>query len=117
MFAVLCPVRKENDSKASYIQFALTNAVSKVTFDAAWWSASDSNNASKIVKFEVQYSADGTTWTSVDFGGLNAINTTEYKTLSVNLVDAKYVRIYCEGDQVYTSNQSCRLAIDNVKFE
>ena len=116
-FAVLCPVRKENNSKASYIQFALTNAMSKVTFDATWWSASDSNNASKIVKFEVQYSADGTTWTSVDFGGLNAINATEYKTLSVDLVDAKYVRIYCEGDQVYTSNQSCRLAIDNVKFE
>ena len=115
-FAVLCPVRGNNATKDSYIQFDLATAVNVITFDATWWSSSDASKASKIVKFEVQYSTDGTNWTSVDFGGVAELDAAKYNTFVCEVPNATYVRIYCEGDAVYTSNQSARLVIDNVKF-
>ena len=116
-FAVLCPVRKNNSTKDSYIQFDFTSAVSSITFDATWWSSDDVENSSKIVKFEVQYSTDGTNWTTVDFGGTAALSASEYKTFTCAVEGATHVRIYCEGDNTYTSNQSARLVVDNIKFK
>ena len=116
-FAVLCPVRQNNSTKDSYLQFDFTSAVSSITFDATWWSSSDAGNASKIAKFEVQYSTDGQTWTTVDFGGTAVLSASEYKTFTCAVEGATHVRIYCEGDNTYTSNQSARLVVDNIKFK
>ena len=115
-FAVICPVRKSNNTKAGYLEFTFTDAVKSIEFEASWWSASDAKNASKITKFEVQYSTDGTTWTSVSLGSASSLDATKYTTFTVACPDAKYVRIYTEGDKTYTSNQNARIAIDNVKF-
>ncbi len=115
-FAVICPVRKSNSTKAGYLEFTFTDAVKSIEFEASWWSALDKNNASKIVKFEVQYSTDGATWTSVSLGSASSLDANSYTTFTVACPDAKYVRIYTEGDKTYTSNQNARIAIDNVKF-
>ncbi len=115
-FAVLCPVRKNNETKQAYLEFSLTEAASKLTFDASWWSAKDKENAAKIVKFEVQYSADGENWTTIDLGSVANIADDKYTEFSVDLVNAKFVRILVEGDAVYDSNQSVRIAIDNVEI-
>ncbi len=116
VFAVLCPTRKNNTTMQSYIQFSFEEAVNKVTFDATWWSFADTKHAGKITKFEVQYSVDGKTWTSVDLGSVNDLNATLYQTLTANVVNAKYVRIYVEADKIYTGNQNARIVIDNLKF-
>jgi len=68
------------------------------------------------IKFEVQYSTDGATWTSVSLGSASSLDANSYTTFTVACPDAKYVRIYTEGDKTYTSNQNARIAIDNVKF-
>ncbi len=116
-FAVLCPTRKNNTTMQSYIQFSFEEAVNKVTFDATWWSADDKkNHAKKVTKFEVQYSADGETWTSIDLGSVNDLDATLYQAFTANVVNAKYVRIYVEADKTYTGNQNARIVIDNLKF-
>lgn len=116
-FGVLCPTRKNNSTKNSFFEFKFNEAVSRIKFDVSWWSSSDkSSHASKIKKFEVQYSTDGKTWTSVDLGSASKIDATKYTEIVVDLVDAKYVRIYTEASSTYTSNQNARIAIDNVEF-
>ncbi|MCM1259424.1 MAG: InlB B-repeat-containing protein [Prevotella sp.] len=115
-FAVICPVRKSNNTKAGYLEFTFTDTVKSIEFEASWWSAADAKNASKIAKFEVQYSTDGATWTSVSLGSASSLDASTYTTFTVACPDAKYVRIYTEGDKTYSSNQSARIAIDNVKF-
>ena len=116
-FGVLCPTRKNNSTKNSFFEFKFSEAVSKIRFDASWWSASDKNShASKIKKFEVQYSNDGKTWTSVDLGSVSKIDATKYTEIVVDLVDAKFVRIYTEAGSTYTANQNARITIDNVEF-
>lgn len=116
-FAVLCPTRKNNSTKNSYLEFKFSEAVAKISFDVSWWSSSDkSSHASKIKKFEVQYSTDGKTWTSVDLGAVKNIDATVYTEIVVDLVDAKFVRIYAEASSTYTSNQNARIAVDNVEF-
>ncbi|MCM1514774.1 MAG: InlB B-repeat-containing protein [Anaeroplasma bactoclasticum] len=115
-FAVICPVRKSNSTKAGYLEFAFADTVKSIEFEASWWSAADAKNASKIAKFEVQYSTDGATWTSVSLGSASSLDASTYTTFTVACPDAKYVRIYTEGDKTYSSNQSARIAIDNVKF-
>lgn len=115
-FAVICPVRKSNSTKAGYLEFKFTDAVKSIEFEASWWSASDARNASKIAKFEVQYSTDGASWTSVSLGSASSLDANSYTTFTIACPDAKYVRIYTEGDKTYTSHQSARIAIDNVKF-
>ena len=116
-FGVLCPTRKNNSTKNSFFEFKFNEAVSRIKFDVSWWSSSDkSSHASKIKKFEVQYSTDGKTWISVDLGSASKIDATKYTEIVVDLVDAKFVRIYTEASSTYTSNQNARIAIDNVEF-
>lgn len=116
-FGVICPTRKNNSTKQAYIQFSFSEVVKQITFEVTWWSSSDkSSHASKITKFEVQYSSDGTTWTSVDLGAVSNIDATKYTEITVDLVNAKYVRILAEAKTTYSSNQNARIVVDNVKI-
>ena len=116
-FGVICPTRKNNSTKQAYIQFSFSEVVKQITFEVTWWSSSDkSSHASKITKFEVQYSSDGTTWTSVDLGAVSNIDATKYTEITVDLVNAKYVRILTEAKTTYSSHQNARIVVDNVKI-
>lgn len=91
--------RWSQEGKQQWIQYDLGGVKYVNAVDIAWYLGN-----TRVNYFDIKCSTDSRTWTEVDMGETTSGLTNEMERYRFNTVQARYVRIYCNGASSSTWN-------------
>lgn len=111
-FLVMSASSKKTDTDLAWIEFSFSHQISKIEFDAVFWSSFDADQVTKLV-LQVK---NGDTWTDV-YDIKQALNKTlEYKKVTISNLTGSHYRIYATGvDPTGSGDNGARILFDNFK--
>ncbi|NLD26801.1 MAG: hypothetical protein GX661_05515 [Acholeplasmataceae bacterium] len=112
-FLVMSSSSKKTDTDVAYVEFSFPQAISKMTFDAVYWSNYDADELTKLV-LQVK---NGDTWTDVFDIRAALGGSTTYKAITIAGLSGTEYRIYGEGnDPTGQGDNGARVLFDNMKI-
>jgi endonuclease I len=111
-FLVMSASSKKTDNDIAHIEFNFNENITRIVFDATFWSSYDADQTDKLV-LQVKSGAE---WTDV-FDINQALNKAEtYKTITIDNLSGSHYRIYGEGtDPTGSGDNGARILFDNFK--